>query len=82
MPGNFTWAQSLVIFLKISSDSLLKTIFSSCTMKGESHEQLHVFIMPLVDLCEKLESAETEDEALVLQKDILKQLNLYAQYFK
>lgn len=59
----------------------LKTIFSSCTMKGEAHEQLHVFIMPLVDLCEKLESAETEDEALVLQKDILKQLNLYTQYF-
>lgn len=60
----------------------LKTIFSSCTMKGEAHEQLHLFIMPLVDLCEKLELVETEEAALVLQKDILKQLNLYSVYFE
>ncbi|MDF1673338.1 MAG: heme-binding domain-containing protein [Vicingaceae bacterium] len=60
----------------------IKTIFSSCTMKGEGHEQLHLYIMPLVDLCEKLEAVETEDEASVLQKNILKRLNLYSQYFK
>lgn len=60
----------------------LKTIFSSCTMKGEEHEQLHIYLMPLVDLCEKLEAVENEDDALVLQKDIIKRLNLYAQYFK
>lgn len=60
----------------------LKTIFSSCTMKGESHEQLHVYIMPLVDLCEKLEMVETEEDALVLQKDIFKRLDLYSEYFK
>jgi len=59
----------------------LKTIFSSCTMKGEAHEQLHLFIMPLVDLCEQLEMVEKEDDALILQRDILKQLNLYNTYF-
>lgn len=60
----------------------LKEIFSSCTMKGEAHNQLHLYIMPLVDLCEQLEYVEDENEAMILQKNILKRLNLYGEFFK
>lgn len=60
----------------------LNTIFSSCTMKGKAHEQLHLFIMPLKNMCEQLEFVANEAEAMVLQKNILKQLNLYSTYFK
>lgn len=60
----------------------LNNIFSSCNMKGEAHEQLHLFILPLKDLCEQLELVDDETNAMILQKDILKQLNLYSTYFE
>lgn len=60
----------------------LANIFSACNMKGEEHDQLHLYILPLKDLCEQLEFVATEDEALILQKNILKQLNKYQDYFE
>jgi hypothetical protein len=59
----------------------MKTIFDECTMDGEAHEQLHLYLLPMVKLFRSLEDIETEDEALILQKDILKHLNKYSDYF-
>ncbi len=60
----------------------LSNIFAACNMKGEEHDQLHLYILPLKDLCEQLEFVATEDEALILQKNILKKLNSYSTYFE
>jgi len=60
----------------------LANIFSSFNMTGAEHDQLHLYILPLKDLCEQLEFVATEDEALILQKNILKKLNSYSTYFE
>jgi hypothetical protein len=60
----------------------LNNIFSSCTMNGEEYEQLHLYILPLKDLCDQLDLVADEDEAMILQKNILKKLNSYSNYFE
>ena len=59
----------------------MKTIFNECTMEGEAHEMLHLYLIPMVKMFRNLEEVEAEDEALILQKDILKYLNNYNEYF-
>ena len=60
----------------------IKTIFELCTMEGEAHEQLHLYLVPLVKQCQDLENVENEDDAAILQKDILKYLNKYSDYIE
>lgn len=60
----------------------MKTIFSECTMKGEAHEQLHLFLIPLVKQFRGLEEAIVVKEAKSSQKEILNYLNGYADYFE
>jgi hypothetical protein len=59
----------------------LQFIFKECTMKGESHEQLHHYLIPLRDYINQLEKAE-QDEALTLEKKIQAHLQLFHQYFE
>lgn len=59
----------------------LKTIFSNCVMEGEAHEQLHVYIKPLVVKIRTLEESETLIDAELAEKDILAYLNTYSKYF-
>ena len=60
----------------------IETLFKECTMKGEEHNQLHLYIVPLIDKFGSLEFVSDEDEAMILQKDILKDLNNYHNYFE
>lgn len=64
-----------------SLNTEMKTIFTECTMQGEGHDQLHLFLIPLVKQFRGLEEASSEDEAELVQKDILKYLNKYSDYF-
>jgi hypothetical protein len=59
-----------------------ETLFKECTMKGEEHNQLHLYIVPLLDKFGSLEFVSNEDEAMILQKNILKDLNNYHNYFE
>jgi len=60
----------------------IRTIFSSCTMKGEAHEQLHNYILPLVTLCNDYEKSESIDEAKTLNQRIQLKVSAYGLYFK
>ncbi|PCJ27642.1 MAG: hypothetical protein COA97_03220 [Flavobacteriales bacterium] len=60
----------------------VEILFKDCTMKGEEHNQLHLYIVPLIDKFGSLEFVSNEDEAMILQKDILKDLNNYHNYFE
>ncbi len=56
-------------------------IIQNCTMKGEAHEQLHNYLIPMKPYLEKIGSgdAKTAEEA----KSVLtKYLTLYDNYFK
>ncbi len=52
-------------------------IFQKCTMKGESHEQLHNFLLPLKEKLEKLEAGEAQD-----LEEIKSYLSTYKNYFE
>ncbi len=56
-----------------------KTIFDKCTMTGESHNQLHNFLIPLKRQLEKLKAGNSETETL---KDIKEHLLTFSNYFE
>jgi hypothetical protein len=60
----------------------MKGLFKVCTMKGNAHDQLHNFILPLVKKFRDLENVEDEDKALLQQEKITQYLNKYYTYFK
>ncbi|MBL4593485.1 MAG: hypothetical protein JKX68_06680 [Flavobacteriales bacterium] len=63
-------------------DTEMQTVFSECTMKGESHEQLHNYLLPLVKLINELKDAENLKEAHPITEKINNHLNNYSTYFK
>ena len=57
-------------------------LISSCTMKGESHEELHKWLHPHLDLVKKLSQSANKKEADLIVKELEKSYQLYTQYFK
>jgi len=76
--------KDLVSFQHMGADLSreMKALFGVCTMKGESHDQLHVFLVPLVAKFRNLEHAKTAEDAVDKQKNILVHLNKFSKYFK
>lgn len=56
-----------------------KTIFDKCTMKGESHNQLHNYLIPIKGQLEKLKVGNTDAEIL---KEIQEYLLTFKNYFE
>lgn len=56
-----------------------KTIFDKCTMTGESHNQLHNFLIPLKGQLDKLKAGNSEIEIL---EEILEHLSTFKNYFE
>ena len=56
-----------------------KTIFAKCTMKGESHNQLHNFLIPIKGQLEKLK-AESKDAEIL--KEMQGYLLTFENYFE
>ncbi len=67
--------------LKINLDKEFGSILKKCTMKGESHDQLHNFLVPMQEMFEGLASSD-----LKICKDSYDTLNdhlkEYPKYFK
>lgn len=56
-----------------------KTIFDKCTMTGESHSQLHNFLLPLKGQLDKLKAGNSEIEIL---EEIQEHLLTFKNYFE
>lgn len=56
-----------------------KTIFDKCTMTGESHNQLHNFLIPIKGQLEKLKARSKDAEIL---KEIQEYLLTFKNYFE
>lgn len=59
-----------------------KSLISSCTMEGKSHDELHVWLLPHIDLTDKLLKAENETEATKGLEDIRTSMKTFNQYFQ
>lgn len=64
--------------LKENNTKLIK----SCTMDGKSHDELHKWLAPHLDLVKALGKAENEDEANGIIADLGKSFETYHTYFQ
>lgn len=70
--------ESLAEYLKAQDDSLI----SSCTMKGEAHEELHKWLHPHLELVKALQETKDETEAAQLVSKLKHSFKLYREYFE
>ncbi|MFT5723422.1 MAG: hypothetical protein ACI9JN_000535 [Bacteroidia bacterium] len=69
---------SLAKALKNQNSKLIK----SCTMKGESHDELHKWLHPHMGLINALAQADSDDTATQIIKDLETSFNTYKTYFE
>lgn len=65
------------IALKQNLETQFKTIIKKCTMTGEAHDQLHIFIVPMKDLFDGLTSSD-----IVNSKENFNKLNAHLKTYK
>lgn len=58
------------------------TLVKECTMTGPSHDNLHVFLHPLIEKTDALLETKTTEEGSEILKSITYNLNAYNSYFK
>ena len=57
------------------------TVVKECTMKGPSHDNLHVWLHPLIEKIEMLQKTENTEEGAYLTSNIKEHLEEYYDYF-
>ena len=57
-------------------------VIKECTMKGSSHDNLHVWLLPLIEKIDALKEANTLAEAQHIYKSIEQNVNAYNDYFE
>lgn len=58
------------------------TLVKECTMEGPSHDNLHVFLHPLIEKINVLLETKTTEEGATALNSIEDNLNAYTTYFK
>jgi len=57
-------------------------VIENCTMKGAPHDNLHVWLLPLMGKIEALSASKTVEGASKLKQSIAENVNVYSNYFK
>jgi GH15 family glucan-1,4-alpha-glucosidase len=70
--------KALASQMKEQNSQLIK----SCTMDGKSHDELHKWLHPHLELVTALENAADQDEANKIINELKESYNTYAEYFK
>lgn len=70
--------QSLAKELENNNNALIK----SCTMDGRSHEELHVWLKPHLEMTTALATTKNSDEAQPIITDLQNSFKTYHQYFQ
>lgn len=76
--NNLSDYKTLAEQLKEKNSGLIK----SCTMKGESHDELHKWLYPHIELIESLSKAESTDDASEIIANLQASFLTYNQYFQ
>jgi hypothetical protein len=81
--NNFTNKSSLKAYKLLTEHLILEfsMVFEKCTMKGEAHNQLHNFLIPINDLFTHLSSSDLK-ECQDSYETLNKHLKKYQTYFK
>ena len=57
-------------------------VIKYCSMKGEPHENLHVWLMPLIAKIKALSEVKSIKDASKLKQSIKENINAYSNYFE
>ena len=57
-------------------------LIQSCTMKGESHEELHKWLHPHLELVDELSKESDPSKALVIVEELKSSYQTYDEYFE
>ena len=57
-------------------------VVKKCNMKGPSHDNLHVWLVPLIEKIEALSETENSEDAAKIKHSIVENVNLYSNYFR
>ncbi|MHB1104871.1 MAG: hypothetical protein ACYCZ2_00795 [Lutibacter sp.] len=81
--ANFTDNENMEAYpkLKTALETEFGTIISKCTMTGESHDQLHNYLLPMKPLFKDLAAEDLATRKVGLEK-LNKHLSEYSAYFK
>lgn len=55
---------------------------SNCTMEGKAHDELHKWLLPYIDMVDKLNKSKNNDEALHTFEEIKASYKLFNIYFE
>lgn len=66
--------------LNLATD--VNELIKGCTMESEPHNQLHVWLEPLLELVQGMKEASNDSDKSDKVKEIEKTLNQYSEYFK
>lgn len=80
---NFNESENIEAYpkLKTTLEAEFGTIISKCTMKGEAHDQLHNYLLPMKPLFKDLAAEDLATCKAGLEK-LTKHLSEYSAYFK
>jgi len=70
--------KSLAVNLAEQNDQLI----ASCTMGGKSHDELHKWLLPHIELTKKLQNTSHLDEANYIVSKLLESYGMYHKYFQ
>ncbi len=76
-------ASNVADFKKLGDglNEVKNTVVKECTMKGASHDNLHVWLHPLIEKIEMLQNAKNSEEGTQLTYNIKTHLEGYYEYF-
>jgi len=57
-------------------------VVKECTMKGASHDNLHIWLYPLIEKISALSETDNLNDASKIKQSILENLEAYSDYFK
>ena len=71
-------------YLQLSKDlnAQNKNLIKSCTMTGESHDELHKWLLPHMELIDDLSKANDEEEADLIIVQIEESFDTFQDYFE
>lgn len=62
--------------------ALNQNLIKSCSMKGESHDELHKWLLPHMNILKALKDSKSEANAMQQIANLQNSFDLYHQYFK
>ncbi len=63
-------------------NEIKNTVVKECTMKGPSHDNLHIFLHPLIEKIDHLLKVTSTEEGSIIKSGIKENLTAYKNYFQ